>query len=210
MHATTEQLLSLRDGQPVSAAAAAHVRACARCRRELARFERTRSRLRALPELQPPGGLWRTVAVNAVKKPVRTRWRWAVAAGCAASFLLGMTLVLRFGPGNDPGPQPGTTTDLIAATPAPASSVNGATTGELLDASRQLEAALRAMPAAPRLTRASTAVTIADLQDRLFEIDAQLSAQQLDPTKERTLWEQRVNLMDTLMQVRYAQLSELR
>jgi hypothetical protein len=88
--------------------------------------------------------------------------------------------------------------------------VNGATTGELLDASRQLEAALRAMPAAPRLTRASTAVTIADLQDRLFEIDAQLSAQQLDPTKERTLWEQRVNLMDTLMQVRYAQLSELR
>ncbi len=123
---------------------------------------------------------------------------------------MGLALILRMGAGPDEGPAPGTTTDLIAATPAPASSVNGATTAELLQTSRRLEAALRALPAAPRVTRASTALTIAELQDRIFEIDTLLSDQRLAPDRERELWQQRVRLMDSLMQVRYAQLSDAR
>jgi hypothetical protein len=42
---------------------------------------------------------------------------------------------------------------------------------ELLETSRQLEAALHALPAAPQVTRASTALTIAELQDRILEVD---------------------------------------
>jgi hypothetical protein len=60
------------------------------------------------------------------------------------------------------------------------------------------------------VTRASTALTIAELQDRIFEIDTLLSDQRLAPDRERELWQQRVRLMDSLMQVRYAQLSDAR
>ena len=211
MHATTEQLLSLRDGQPVEAGAAAHTAGCEQCRRELARLVRVRAQLQALPQLDPPVGAWRVAAADAAVAPAAgsaTRWQWV--AGIAASFVLGMALVIGIGHREDAGPARGTTTDLIASTPAPASSVNRVTTGELLETSRQLEAALRALPAAPRVTRASTALTIAELQDRIVDIDMRLNDQRLDPAMERALWQQRVMLMDTLMQVRFAQLSDLR
>jgi hypothetical protein len=210
MHATTEQLLSLRDGQPVAVGTAAHVRGCAPCSQQLRNFEQIRSRLRALPELDPPQDLWRTVAVNAVSKRAGPVSRWPLMFAVAASLALGAMLVLHTVQRPDEGPVPGSTTDLIAATPAPPSSVNGASRAELLATSRELEAALRALPAAPRVTRASTAVTIAELQDRIYEIDLLLSDPRVNPAEERALWQQRVTLMDALMQIRYAQLSEAR
>lgn len=210
MHATTEQLLRLRDGQPVEAGPAAHVAACDRCRRDLQGLARMRSRLRNLPQLDPPGDLWRMVAVNAVGRPRRARRPWLLAAGMAASIVLGAVLVFSIAQRPDAGPQRGTTTDLIAATPAPASSVNGVTRAELLETSRRLEAALRALPAAPQVTRASTALTIAELQDRIYDVDLLLSDPRLDPGREHALWQQRVRLMDTLMRVRYSQLSDAR
>jgi hypothetical protein len=209
MHATTEQLLSLRDGQPVDAAAAAHVAQCLHCRQALAGLRRMRERLQALPGIEPPPGLWQTVTTAQPGRhgPQRARWPWL--AGLAASFVLGAALLLNLGRAPDDGPLPGTTTDLIAATPAPQSSLNGVSRAELIETSRHLEAALRALPAAPRVTRASTALTIAELQDRIFEIDLLLNDQRLEPAQERALWQQRVRLMDTLMQVRYAQLSDV-
>jgi hypothetical protein len=210
MHATTEQLLSLRDGQPVAAGTAAHVHGCEPCSHQLRNLERMRSRLRALPELDPPQDLWRTVAVNAVSKRPGPASRWPLMFAVAASLALGAMLVLHTVQRPDEGPVPGSTTDLIAATPAPPSSVNGTSRAELLAASRELEAALRALPAAPRVTRASTAVTIAELQDRIYEIDLLLSDPRVNPAQERALWQQRVTLMDALMQIRYAQLAEAR
>lgn len=210
MHATTEQLLSLRDGQPVDAASAAHVARCAECRRRLDAFSRMRAQLRGLPELAPPGDLWRMVAVNAVARTPRPRRQWPQVAGLAAGLVLGVALLVNLAPRTGEEPMRGTTTDLVASTPAPASSVNGVTRAELLETSRRLEAALRALPAAPQVTRASTALTIAELQDRIYEVDLVLSDPRLDPARERALWQQRVTLMDTLMRVRYSQLSEAR
>lgn len=210
MHATTEQLLSLRDGNPVDAGPAAHVADCERCSRELQGLARMRARLHDLPGLDPPRDLWRMVAVQAVGKPARSRHGWPVWLGLAASVVLGIALVVNTAQRPDDGPARGTTTDLVAATPAPASSVNGSSRAELLETSRRLEAALRALPAAPQVTRASTALTIADLQDRIFEIDLSLNEPWLDPAQERALWQQRVRLMNTLMQVRYSQLTDVR
>lgn len=210
MHATTEQLLNLRDGQPVAAATATHVAACQRCNRELQGLGRMRERLRDLPELDPPRDLWRMVAVEAVGKRTRARGRWPLIVTVAASVMVGVALLVTGTERQADGPVRGTTTDLIAATPAPASSVNGVARAELLETSRRLEAALRAMPAAPQVTRASTALTIADLQDRIYEIDLSLNQPRLDAAQEQALWQQRVRLMDTLMQVRYSQLSEAR
>jgi hypothetical protein len=215
MHATTEQLLSLRDGQPVEADAAAHVAGCASCNQALAGLERVRTGLRSLPELDPPTGAWSAVTARnpVAAAPAAPAHRYRIlAAGMAAGFALAVALLVNLGraPETEEGPVRGSTTDLIAATPAPTSSVRGVTTAELLETSRQLEAALRALPAAPQVTRARTALTIAELQDRIYEVDALLNDPRLDATGERTLWEQRVRLMDTLMEVRYAQFAERR
>lgn len=210
MHATTEQLLSLRDGQPVGADAAAHVAGCERCRYALHGLKQVRADLRDLPLLDPPPALWRNVMAATAGAQGRAVNRWPVWLGVAASLVLGTALLTAVLQRPDEGPTRGTTTDMIAATPAPASSVNGVSRAELLETSRQLEAALHALPAAPQVMRAGTALTIAELQDRIFEVDLYLSDPRLGPADERALWQQRVRLMDTLMQVRYAQLADTR
>ncbi len=131
--------------------------------------------------------------------------------GLAAGFVLGIALILNMSGQEADRPAPGTTTDLVASTPAPSSSATGATgasRAELVATSQQLEAALRALPAAPRVTRTSTALTIDTLQDRIQDVDLMLGETQLDDESERRLWGQRVQLMTTLMQVRYAELQE--
>src|SRR5688572_30055434 len=54
MHASIDHLLSLRDGQPVDAATAAHVEQCARCSAELHKLRETRVKLQSLPQLDAP------------------------------------------------------------------------------------------------------------------------------------------------------------
>ena len=210
MHATTQQLLSLRDGAAVEASARAHVAACPQCQAALAATARVRTELRGLAQLEPPRDLWGTIVPRGLPLQAR-RTRplgWPMLGGLAAGFVLGMALILNMSGTPEDRPLPGTTTDLVASTPAPASSTSGASRAELVATSQQLEAALRALPAAPRVTRTSTALTIDELQDRIQELDLMLGDPRLDAESERRLWGQRVELMNTLMQVRYAQLRE--
>jgi len=215
MHATTEQLLSLRDGEPVPAGVAAHLDECAHCTRELVRLEQARDGLRCLPPLQPPPSAWQEVLLRAAPGPAgpaaaRYRPRPALLAALAASAVLAVALLLATGERETGAPLRGTTTDLVASTPAPASSVEGAGTPELVERSRRLESALRAMPAAPRVTRTSTALAVAELEDGILEIDSTLSTRDIGPERQQALWRQRVDLMDALMQVRYAELADAR
>ena len=66
---------------------------------------------------------------------------------------------------------------------------------------------LRAIPAEPRVVRAGTAATIADIQDRIAAIDYQLSDPDvtLSPEEEKIFWRERVRLMKSLVGLRYAQ-----
>ncbi|NGX14824.1 hypothetical protein [Wenzhouxiangella sp. XN24] len=212
MHATTEQLLNLRDGAPVAELTAAHVRACPACRQELEELVEMRERLRGLPEVAPPVASWDAVAARLAsgpEQPVRSArhaaWSW-LAMAASITLALSLLWIVDHDPADRPAP--GTTTDLVASTPAPSNSVPGGRATALVHASRELEAALRALPAAPRVTRASTALTVAELEDGLLRIDAELNRQGLPPEREVTLWRQRVGLMDALMQVRYAELAE--
>lgn len=207
MHATTEQLLTLRDGGPVDAQIAAHAASCGRCSREVARLAGMRQRLRELPALAPPADGWARLS-RVAPAAARPWFGWPAIVGTAAGLALGIALVLNMTQHDTVGPAPGETTDLIAATPAPASSVNGTTTAQLLATSQWLEAALQALPAAPRMMRASTALTIEELQDGIFEVDLLLGEPGLSQADERMLWQQRVRLMDALMQVRLAQLGQ--
>ena len=198
MHATTEQLLSLRDGQPVAAEAAAHVLACPQCRGQVARLEETRRRLRSLPPVRPPQGPWQAAARASSPGARPRRIHWATVAGFAASFVLGLALIFRMEPDIRP--------------PADARVEPAATTSPvpLVERSRQLEAALRALPAAPHVTRVGTALTVSSLEDQIHRVDLRLSSGEMAPDYEEALWRQRVRLMDSLVRVRYAQISDSR
>ena len=65
------------------------------------------------------------------------------------------------------------------------------------------------MPARPEIVRASTARTIADLQDQIAFVDMRLNAAQsleLNPDQRAALWRERVYLMQSLIQIEYARL----
>ena len=77
----------------------------------------------------------------------------------------------------------------------------------LMVESRQLESDLRSLPNEPRVVRAGTQATIVELEDRIAAIDYQLSesASQMSPQDQEIFWRERVRLMTSLVQMRYAQ-----
>ena len=82
---------------------------------------------------------------------------------------------------------------------------------ELMAQSRRLEQLLRELNSStPRVMKAGTAGTIAGLQDGIAYIDYGLSYDdRLDRVQSEQLWRQRVGLMNTLVQVRGAQLQQI-
>ena len=201
MHADIEQLLNLRDGEPVADEVRRHVAACRQCGDELDRLDRLASRLRRLPALEPRQTLWEGVGARVIDPP-RSRFPWGQWAAVAASCVIAIGLVMR-GPGSGPSERDsGESPPFAEIVPSAPASIPGV---DYVAQSRQLEATLRALPAAPRVTRASTAGTIADLEDRIAMIDLKLSHPGLSGDGRRALWEQRVRLMRTLVRVRYAQ-----
>ena len=78
--------------------------------------------------------------------------------------------------------------------------------------SRLLEAALEHMRFEPQVVNAGTATTIATLEDRIALVDYRMNLDvedPLSPEQSRRLWQQRVDLMDSLVNVRYAQLQRV-
>jgi hypothetical protein len=73
--------------------------------------------------------------------------------------------------------------------------------------SRQIERDLRSLPGQPSLVRASTAATIADLEDRIAAIDYWLNHPQVRVSSVQTeiYWRERVRLMNSLLNLRRAQ-----
>jgi hypothetical protein len=208
MHANTEQLLSLRDGEPVSADIVEHVKACHECRSEIARLERVRDALRALPEVRPGAHLWETVAVGSLDRASPNRFHWGSAVAIAASFVMGVALMTRIqDSGNDAGNAPLETTP--AATVAGVAPAVERSVPALQLRSRRLETLRAALPRRQGVERAATAMTIAELEDRIALVDLKLNnADTLGLTiaQERILWKERVNLMQSLIQVEYARL----
>jgi anti-sigma factor RsiW len=200
-HASIEELLSLRDGEAVAAATDAHVAACATCRTELAKLHALRAGLRALPPQPTAPDAWARVVAR-VEPPVmlvarRSRMQLALA-GLAASLAVAValgSLVLRVPPALS------TSGSLATATRS------DPTIEELRGRSQRLEAVLAAIAAQPRVTSARSAGAIAELEDGIALVDYQLAQVDdagLDETTRRALWRKRVELMESLVTVRYA------
>ena len=154
--------------------------------------------LAALPETPPPRAVWDRIreqgeAEGLLRPPLSRRPSTWYAGGLAAAIALVAILL----PGVKDTPEP------EFSTVPPATSA----LDSLMAESRQIENNLRALPASPGVMRASTAATIAELEDRIATIDFQLNDTEipLSPEDKEIFWRERVRLMKSLLQLRYAQ-----
>lgn len=161
--------------------------------------------LHNLPDSPPPRAVWERIAVQAEAEGLFAKRRalqgpWlAAGVGLAAALLVAVLWLPSLLPADGDGPFP--------TEPALDDGGPGASLSALRVRSAMLERNLRALPAAPRVMRAGTAATIGELEDRIAAIDHALSGPEGTLTAEETerYWRERVRLMDSLVQVRYAQ-----
>jgi hypothetical protein len=164
--------------------------------------------LRNLPETMPPRVVWERIREQAhaeglLKTQGTSKWQWSLGAGVAAAAVLAVVLLLPVE--HTSGPEMLVSQTVPDSLPTNEHSVTALQA--LMVESRQLEANLRELPAKPRVTRAGTAATISEIQDRVAAIDYQLGRgdASLTPEQEEALWQDRVRLMKTLVGLRYAQ-----
>jgi len=224
MRFRTEDLLSLRDGEPVDAAVKARALADPKALRALEVLARQKRALEALPELAPaPDARARVLAAMraaAARRPVRRTGRVllaAAAAGAAAAVLLLMEAPVPVTPA---GPQtlargPQAAPPAVEPEPSPEPQLPPAPRIgapeeylALLEESARLERSLFALPAQRPVMTAGTAGTIATLEGQIAHIDSELSlatAAGAEDEYREVLWRERVEVMNALLQVRYAQ-----
>jgi hypothetical protein len=204
MHARIDHLLSLRDGQAVDLAVRSHVESCTECAQAKAGLEATRRRLAALPAVNAPEDGWARVRarIDAAQRPAVPRRGGstvAIAASCAMLCVLAGILLRESGRGaSELAAQPA-----AGVLPQTLDSIE-----ELRDRSRVLEEVLAALPARPAVERAGTAVPIDTLQAQVQWVDHQLSvsgAAHAAPDLRERLWRERVEIMNTLVQLRYVE-----
>lgn len=149
-------------------------------------------KLRELPELPPPPGVWeRVLAAERERAGVRRFWRRSAALAATLAVVAVMTGVAYFKYARDA-----------------AFEVEAANYTALVAESARLERVLAELPASRPLMVGSTASAIAGLEDRIAVVDAQLSyaaAQDVAPPYRQALWGERVELMNALVYVRFAQ-----
>jgi hypothetical protein len=149
-------------------------------------------RLAALADFEAPRGAWQAVLAARDAREARIDRRWPLAL--AAAVLLA-TAGLAF------WLQSAQRALVAGAAPAPAVAAAGARAE-----SERLERILAQLPER-RSMRGSTAFTVAELEDRLAALDDRLSRVTLEPNapeRSERLWRERVDVLYSLVQVRYA------
>jgi hypothetical protein len=190
-HCTIAELLEVRDGDG-SAAAKAHLEECDPCRTELDRLHQRVAALKALPGFSPPRGRWPVVREALTASRRRSRFEragWGALAA-AASFALLLGIRGLAGSGTE-----GEAAREVAA---------------LVEESQQLEEVLQRIPVRGRVVNGATAVTIADLEDRIAVIDLgieQARAVAVTGDEMADLWRERVTLMDRLVDTHVRQVT---
>jgi hypothetical protein len=198
MHARIDQLLSLRDGAPVDTEVRIHVQHCAQCLAEVALLAKTRERLRDLPSFTPPADLFAQIAARAVSRAPRRRSLGVAAAAAAIVVAVVVFVAVR---DRTNAPQ-------LAAKPAVQQHAPDEDMLKLIAQSQQLDEILQYLPMRPQVERVSFAATVDSLEERIQMVDLQLAYGPdagLDRAQAHRLWSERVELMDSLVKVRYAE-----
>ena len=229
MHATIEQLLSLRDSEPVSADVKRHVSVCMLCHKQLEELTLVKDELNRLPAHTSHHHNWPEILtrVDQVREDSNRRHRMLQYGGiaAAASVLLAI-LVYSVLPGVVSGPKSAESSQLISDnTIGDEISETGLKMedpvleqpetsepdlDQLIAQSAYLEAILDTLPRRPRVMRASTTDLITGLTDTVALIDYRLNTEHdLSDTRARNLWRQRVDLMNSLVYVRAAEAQQV-
>ena len=214
MQIGTEDLLTLRDGEPIDAELKVRLLADADALGAIRDLARRRDALAALPEVVPDDGMRERVlaAMGAVpRRGARGYGRFATAAAGAAVVAVAAVLaVVALAP--ERSAQPGTVAAERNAPAVDAPSGRGPAAAPddaaLIEQSAQLERLLTRLPAQRTVMSVGTAGTIASLEDQIALIDAELTltaARAIEPDYRTALWRERVDVMNALVQVRYAQ-----
>lgn len=188
MHVNIGQLIAVRDGEPVDADIRDHVERCVACQGSVAELRAMRKALAELPTEIPPEGAWNRIIENRRMEsaPSVHPRHPAIAAGLAAvSIAVLAVLGLRSLPvverENPPREQ--------------------AQLAHLQQQSRELEQLLRQYRA-PAVVSVRAASTVGELEDSIALIDYRLSSPGVSGAEQRSLWAQRVALMESLVTVR--------
>ena len=231
MHPSTEDLLSVRDGEPLDAVTSNVIAEDATLEREIERMRQVRHALGQLPELSPEDDMWQRIeAVEHETRPRSNYRRLAAGAGIAAA-VAALAIFVISSPSSRPTvivapPSMPADDGFTTSTVADPSTVVGAETPfdpgrplfygrvvpasypELVQESARLDRALRRVPYQRPMMSAETATTIAGLEDRIALIDEQITysnARGVPQPQRVALWGERVDLMNALVHVRYAQ-----
>jgi hypothetical protein len=148
-------------------------------------------KLRELPELAPPPGVFeRVLAAERERAAVRRFWRRSAALAATVAVVAVATGAVYF-----------------ARLPSESAS-DAADYTALAAESARLERVLAELPAPRPLMVGSTASAIAGLEDRIAFVDTQLSyaaAEEVAAPYRQALWGERVELMNALVYVRFGQ-----
>ena len=209
MRPSTEDLLAVRDGEPLDASAKAVIESLLVHTRGVERLRRVQNALRALPALEPPADvLARVLGAKEAREVGHTRWlRFAAGAGVAAAVATAAIVYVAASsqsrqPEIAPAPFVASEPNAARVTATPVSYVS------LVEQSGRLDQLLAELPAQRPLMTGATASTIAGLEDRIAFLDEQLaySAAGKVPAPQRAaLWSDRVEVMNALVSVRYAE-----
>ncbi|HXS79599.1 MAG TPA: hypothetical protein VN818_04900 [Gammaproteobacteria bacterium] len=162
-------------------------------------------KLRELPELEPPAGVWERVLEGVGARAATRRFRRRCAAAAAVIVAAAAVPLAYVVATHEAAPRP--TLSFVPLAPARVA-WNETSYAPLVAESARLERLLAEMPPPRRVVVGSTAGTIVGLEDRIAYVDAQLSyaaARDLAPKYRVALWDERVELMNTLVLVRFAQ-----
>jgi len=213
MYPSIENLLRIRDREPIDADALAYVEADPSARAELRRLRDTQQALKDLPGFLPPAGVWERVIDTAetdAARRVRRSWQWPLRGAIAASVAV---LAIQFStrapeaPGSlETGPAtivaesvPNNPMTQIVGTPSYAS---------LVAESARLDRALGSITYRPTVMRGITVSAITTFEDQIAVVDDRLmyaDRLNLSALQRRALYQHRVDLMNALVYVRYGQ-----
>jgi len=152
-------------------------------------------RLAALAGFEPPADGWRAVLAARDAREARLDRRWPLALA-AAALVATVGIAARLQGARD----------ALGAGPEGASPARPPVAAEMRAENERLESILARLPER-RAMRGSTAFTVAELEDRIALLDDRLSRVTLEPNapeRAERLWQERVEVMHTLVQVRYA------
>ena len=186
IHCTMEDLTALRDGEG-TAWARKHVEGCAVCQKEFDALHQRVAQLRALATLNPPRDRWPAIRAELQAERRKSRMvkvRWGTVA--LAASLVGVVAIR-------------------GVEIRKADTEQSQDLAQLVSQSQRLQDQLREFDPGNRVMSGATAGAVADLEDRIAAVDAELGQVRGMPRDNLVgLWRQRVQLMQGLVNVHEA------